>query len=219
MKKIMIIAGLLASLMLTACTAKSADNAGDDVTVPTKGAETEATTETNSEDTDSFFAQFKSTDFSFSSGAGAWVTSFEVDENGHFKGSYMDTDMGTPETDNAHIVRYCCDFEGDFAKPEKIDDYTYKTSIVNITFAQEPGTEEVKNDTRFVYTEPYGLDGGKDFYFYMEGKPLDSIDEEVLIWVQSAWLDTPNPDKDIKELPFTVFVNENQHFGFSSAEE
>ncbi|MCR5290865.1 MAG: hypothetical protein K6E51_12815, partial [Treponema sp.] len=81
MKKIMIIAVLLASLMLTACTGKPADNAGDDATAPTKGAPSEATTETKAEEEDSFFAQFESTDFSFSSGAGAWVTSFEVDEN------------------------------------------------------------------------------------------------------------------------------------------
>ena len=79
---------------------------------------------------------------------------------------------------------YYCDFTGSFGALERVDDYTYRTQVDHIEFANTPETEEIKDDIRYVYATAYGLDDAEDLYFYLPGKPVSDLPEAYVSWVQ-----------------------------------
>lgn len=156
--------------------------------------------------------KLKNLRFAFSSGAGAWGTTLMIREDGSFYGEYSDTDMGdTGEGYPAGTV-YLCDFTGQFTKPVKVNEYTFSMEIQELNFEKEPGTEEIREDTRYIYSKPYGLEDAKNILLYLPGAPLSELSEDFRSWV--GYYDLSGTEETV--LPFYALNNESLQQGFLS---
>jgi len=174
--------------------------------------------EEKTEDNDLFtYGKLKCINFWFGSGAGAWCTQMKVDSAGHFLGEYHDSNMGIYDDDYPNGEQYYCKFEGDFGPLEKVDDFTYKTSISHISYANTPDTQEIKDGILYYYTEPYGLEDATDIYFYLPGAQTSSISEDVLSWTRwqwGLWDDMKSSSFDSEVVPGVILANTNMGYGF-----
>lgn len=200
----MLMAVILAAGAFAGCGAKSAkkDDNSEEVTVETVdteagnteniGTENGATEHeieaTESETETSIFSKVKNYRFSFSSGAGAWCTELMILPDGSFSGLYNDSDMGDTGKDYPDGTRYHCDFHGKFTIPVAKDDHTYQFEIDSIQYDDKPGTEEIMDSVKYIYTDAYGLDGAKEIYLYLPDKPVADLPEEYLGWVNDLEL-------------------------------
>lgn len=99
------------------------------------------------------FAELQNYEFYFSSGVGAWATTMMINSDGSFAGEYYDSDMGVTGDGYPSGTQYYCAFQGQFAPPVKINEYTYSTQISAIRYENEVGTEEIKDGIRYIYTD------------------------------------------------------------------
>lgn len=152
--------------------------------------------------------------FVFSSGAGAWSTELEIREDGSFSGVYYDADMGDMGEKYPNGTYYYSRFRGYLEEPVKVNEYTYSTKIKEIQLQDKPGTEEIENGTKYVYSEAYGMNDAKKLYIYLPGVPIKDLPEEFIQWAYSS------VDKDAigEKLPFFGLYNEEPQLGFSSYE-
>lgn len=130
------------------------------------------------------YADLTGMEFYFSSGAGGWATTMTINADGTFSGNFHDSDMGDTGEQYPNGTLYYCDFDGSFGELERVDDYTYRTELKEIDFANTPETEEIKDDIRYVYATAYGLDDAEDLYFYLPGKPVSDLPGAYVSWVQ-----------------------------------
>lgn len=173
-----------------------------------------ASDETASEDADFTFADVSNLEFYFSSGAGGWGTSLKINADGSFKGSYHDSDMGDIGEGYPNGTLYWSVFKGNFSNPVKVDDYTYEFSMENIEYEDPVDTQEIKDETLYVYTSVYGLEDTDKFYMYLPGKKVDDFDSELMMWLGYYSED----DQNIDGLPFYAIHNVKQNYGFTSYE-
>ena len=124
-------------------------------------------------------------DFVFSSGAGGCSTDIVIDEDGSFVGLYHDSDMGIIGEGYPNGTLYICRFSGKFSNPEPTDTeniYSMKLLELNIDNRDKIGTEEIVDDTLYVYTEPYGFDDADEFLVYVPGVSMSEIPEVCRLW-------------------------------------
>ena len=55
-------------------------------------------------------------------------------------------------------------------------------TLEELTYEPEAGTEEIRDEILYVASEPYGLETGKEFLFYLPETPVQGLSEEFLIW-------------------------------------
>lgn len=125
-------------------------------------------------------------DFTFSSGAGGWSTDIVISEDGTFTGQYHDSDMGVTGEGYPNGTLYICGFSGKFSDLEPTDnDYTYRMKLeeLNIENADKIGTEEIVDETLYVYTTPYGFDDADEFLIHVPGAALSEMTEECRSWI------------------------------------
>ena len=120
-------------------------------------------------------------DFTFTSGVGGWATCITIKDDGSFKGEYHDSEMGDYGPKYPNGVVYLCNFSGKFSTPKKVGAYTYKVTLKSLTLKQEPVKYE--DGFKYIYSGPYGIEGGKTFYIYLPGKCLTKKDEAFRSWV------------------------------------
>lgn len=218
-----LLAGLIVSLIVYA---KHRDSSKKDTATPTD-ASTEAEAETESEepatastteaettteeaeeipeDIGFSYGKLQHTTFIFSSGAGAWETDLSVDADGNFSGMFHDSEMGDTGEGYPSGSIYFSEFSGRFGQLEKVDDYTYATTIESIEYVNEPGTEEIKDEMRYMYSEAYGLENAGRILFYLPGRPLDSFSE-----VERSWMNLYLMNNYGGKLPMVLLCNENE---------
>ena len=143
----------------------------------------------------------------FASGVGGWSTDIVLYPNGEFEGIYHDSDMGDTGAGYPNGTLYYCDFSGQFVDIERLDEYTYKMTLSDYTIAQETGTEEIIDEMKYVYSEPYGIYGGDVFYLYTPGYNVDELPEEYVGWVWGL--------ESKQKLPGYGLYNEAVEEGFS----
>ncbi len=180
----------------------------------TAAAETEAKKEETSDasvsdESAELFAELSKWNFEFSSGAGAWSTELKIEADGSFSGSYHDSDMGTTGDGYPNGTVYLCDFTGKFASAQKVNDYTYKTTLEKLETKEKDGKEELADGMKFIYSTPYGLADAQDVYIYVKGAPTDQLPQEYQDWVMF-------PLDGAKTLPFYGLYNEKEQLGFYS---
>lgn len=158
------------------------------------------------------FADLSNLEFWFGSGAGAWYTLLYVNEDGTFHGEYHDSDMGDTGEGYPNGTYYVSDFRGKFTEPEKVDDDTYMVKIENMVLEQDPGKEEIKDEMKYVYSEPYGLDNANEFLIYLPGIAVSDLPEGFKSWMTSYG------DEIGSTLPFYGLYNVNAEEGFSGQE-
>lgn len=177
--------------------------------------ETTTTPELDNESQAEFnFVDLSGWEFLFGSGVGAWGTTLRVEADGSFTGQYHDSDMGSNGDTYPNGTVYLCDFTGSFTEPERVNDYTYLVRIDNITLAEEPEREEITEGTRYIYSEPYGMEDAEEIWIYLPGAPIAELPEGYRSWVGYYNLDNA-PDTG---LPFYGLYNVNPQNGFSSSE-
>ena len=168
------------------------------------------------EKTENIFAEFKNLNFSFLSGAGGWSTEMTIAEDGAFEGVYHDSEMGSATESYPNGTYYYCSFRGKFSEPVKKEEHIYATTIENLSYDYEPGTEEIKDGIRYIYSEAYGLDDPKEILIYLPGMPIEELPEGYLSWVASNWRMDYEFTLHESELPFYGLYNVNAKQGFSS---
>lgn len=156
-------------------------------------------------------ADLRNQRFVFSSGAGAWGTTLMIREDGRFSGEYSDSDMGSTGEGYPNGTIYQCNFTGQFSKLVKVNEYTYSMVITELDLEREPGTEEIKEETLYVYSQPYGLEDAQNILIYLPGAPLSDLPEEFRGWV--GYYDLSATEETV--LPFYALNNESQQQGFS----
>ena len=172
--------------------------------------------ETTEESTFSY-ADLEKINFDFSSGAGGWGTYLYLNPDGSFRAEYHDSDMGDIADEYPNGTVYACVVEGQLGELEQVNEHTYKTEIMGMKYEFNTGEEEILDGVRYVYTEPYGLEDGRDFYFYLPGTPVADINQETISWAMMNCSLEYDPDTEQpkeQELPFYMFENANKHYGF-----
>ncbi len=167
-------------------------------------------TESGAQTAEFSFSDLSDLEFWFGSGAGAWRTVLYVGDNGSFQGQYTDSDTGSTGTDYPNGTCYNSEFTGTFTAPKKVDEYTYSVEIQDLTLSKEPDTEEIRDGIKYLYSEPYGLDGANELLFYLPGAPVKDLPESYLNWAR-GYGDTIG-----ETLPFYGLYNVGGDQGFSS---
>jgi hypothetical protein len=160
------------------------------------------------------FSELSKYHFVFSSGAGAWQTALNINEDGTFKGYFLDSNMGDIDEGYPIGMAYSSTFEGKFTTPNKVNDYTYSMSIESIKLEKEVGTEEIIDGIKYIYSEPYGLSDAKEIYIFTPQAPIKELPEGFRSWVGYMHLS----DLEDEYLPFYGLYNVETESGFSSYE-
>lgn len=184
-----------------AVSAVLGDEAADEENLDEKVSENEFT-----------FSDLKYVHFWFGSGAGGWRTVLAIEEEGSFSGEYSDSEMGSAGEDYPAGTTYHCEFSGKFTEPVKVNDYTYSMQIAEISYENEPGTEEIRDGQKYIYTEPYGLEDAENILIYLPGTLTKDIPEECAGWLTGSG----QFSMDEKEIPFYALNNEVHQEGFCS---
>lgn len=151
----------------------------------------------------------------FSSGAGAWGTELTLYPDGSFEGEYSDSDMGD-SGDGYDATHYSSVFTGRFINPVKINDMVYAFELESIFCEKPAGTEEIvswdggETHVREIYTDAYGLAGGKTFYLYVPGTPVSRLPEECVNWTYGVG----GLSEDKKALEAYGLYNADEQYGF-----
>lgn len=135
----------------------------------------------------------KSVEFSFLSGAGAWRTLMVLHTDGTFTGQYLDSEMGEMGESYPNGSAYISTFSGKFEKFEKINKYSYKMTLVNTKTEKTVGDEWIEDGIRYVASEPYGLEEGKDFILYLPETPINMVPTGFLTWWPYRYGQNENP--------------------------
>ncbi|MCM1261340.1 MAG: hypothetical protein NC313_01365 [Butyrivibrio sp.] len=160
------------------------------------------------------FADIADRTFYFSSGAGGWWTELNINADGSFEGVYSDLDMGDRSDSYPNGTLYLCEFSGMFGDVEKVGEYTYKIRLMSIEYAKTPEEEEIIDETRYIYSTAYGLDGSEEFYIYLPGIKMDELPESYREWVGIGYYSLEFDSWE--ELPYYGLYNINTGDGFSS---
>ncbi|WP_051594095.1 hypothetical protein [Butyrivibrio sp. AE3003] len=179
---------LVSSALLVACGEKNVEQAAVEsseaaIESTSEVAESVGSTSKAPED-GNIFAQMPK-NFTFASGAGAWATSLKLSEDGSFVGGYHDSDMGDSGDGYPNGTIYVCGFSGKFSDPEPTEYqniYSMKLQELNIDDKDKLNTEEIIDEVKYVYSEPYGLENADELLIYTPGAPLSEIPEECMSW-------------------------------------
>lgn len=232
MKKKIIALILTGSMVLSVCSCGNREPEAPDITINTEIEETqeseiskepqkEEMAEGSKEEQEETaqgkeeifdFVNFKNLEFCFSSGAGGWATLMTINADGSFSGIYFDGEMGVTGEEYPNGTMYQCNFSGQFTQPVKVNEYTYSMQIRELNYAEEAGSEEIKDGVRYCYSTVYGLDEAEDILIYLPGAPLAELSEEFRSWVGYYDLSYTTDT----ELPFYALNNEAVQCGFSS---
>ena len=192
---------LVSSALLVACGEKNVEQAAvesSDAAIESTSEVTESAGETSeTSEGGNIFSQMPK-DYTFASGAGAWATSLELSEDGSFVGDYHDSDMGDSGDGYPNGTIYVCGFSGKFSDPaptEYQNIYSMKLQELNIDDKEKLNTEEIIDEVKYVYSEPYGLENADELLIYAPGAPLSEIPEECMSWTSlSASVSDVVPD-------------------------
>lgn len=161
------------------------------------------------------YADLENYNFCFTSGVGSWSTELEVNEDGTFQGNYHDTDMGDSGEEYPNGTMYVSDFSGKFTDLEAVNNYTYIAQIEYIQCEEAPGTTEISDGMRIIYSEPYGMDHAENILFYTKGAPAAELSQGYLDWVRTL----PGTIDENGQLAFPGIYNEVAQEGFFSTEK
>ncbi len=217
MKKI-IVTALITGLALTACGQNEIEEIGisaEDGQASEEGSvedtvADDSVAQENTEDNqlDISFADLTQYEFTYSSGAGAWSSSFHIAKDGYFYGMYNDSDMGDTGEGYPDGTVYTSNFGGQFTNLIKVSDYIYEMTISDMTYDNTPGTEELADNMRYVYETAAGIPEAGQVTLYMPKAEVSSIDSEIYQYYLSQY------DSDATVLSNPVIVSSEKESGF-----
>lgn len=119
--------------------------------------------------------------FTFSSGAGGWSTDIVLHPDGTFSGTYHDNDMSGG--DGYDATMYICEFDGKFNNIKKADNDSYSMTLEYCNVKDTPDSTWIEDRIQYIASDPYGIDGGKNFTLYLPGTFVQSLPEMYVGWV------------------------------------
>lgn len=119
--------------------------------------------------------------FAFSSGAGGWSTDIVLHPDGTFSGTYHDNDMSGG--DGYDATMYICEFDGKFNNIKKADNDSYTMTLEYCNVKDTPDSTWIEDRIQYIASDPYGIDGGKNFTLYLPGTFVQSLPEMYVGWV------------------------------------
>ena len=126
-----------------------------------------------------------------------------------FSGEYHDSDMGDGGDDYPDGTVYLCNFSGKFTDIKQLDDHSYSLTLEELSSDYEQGKEWVEDGVRYVSSEPYGVEQGKDFILYLPDTPTDGLNEEFLSWWPGQYQEDQSDTLD-----FYGLYNVDMGYGF-----
>ena len=120
------------------------------------------------------------TSFIFASGVGGWSTVLNVHEDGSFDGEFRDSDMAITGQGFSKGSVYLCDFSGRFGEVEKVNGYTYSMKILDMEYDRAVGSEEIRDETKYIYSAAYGLEDADEILVYTPDAPVSELPDEVV---------------------------------------
>ena len=155
------------------------------------------------------FADLSDRQFEFSSGAGGWWEEFTIEKDGYFTGKFHDSDMGDTGEEYDGGTVYSSVYSGHFTELTKVNDYTYTMKLADISYKEAVDTTEIRDGTRYIYTESYCLGGTDTFTVYIKGTPVNEISESAYSWLAMA-------NQSDEELTMAAIVDEANGYGIYS---
>ena len=108
------------------------------------------------------FMQLQDQLFVYESGQGDWNTHLIMDGEGFFSGVYQDREKLDAGYAYPHGTVYYNRFSGRFSQPEEAEG-VLRFYIKELNLERSPGETEIRNNTRYIYWQPYGLEEGDAF--------------------------------------------------------
>ena len=134
-------------------------------------------------------------EFVFTSGSSAWATRIAINADGSFTGTFTDGELGETGPDYPNGTVYKSTFSGKFKNIKQIDYTIYSMTLDSYSLTYTPGTTWFEDGRRYVATEPYGIEGGKNFILYTDGTPIPEIPDDAWNWYHSGNTDGKFYDK------------------------
>ncbi|HFI0326994.1 TPA: G5 domain-containing protein [Streptococcus suis] len=134
--------------------------------------------------------------FTFSSGAGAWGTGLKLQSNGHFEGSFRDSNYGIQDEKSPNGQRFYSNFKGRFTNPELIGNNKYKMTLLELSY-DPVGKVEYKDGVKLESSYPYGVHNKdtydakekKEFILYLPGAKKSDLEEIVQLEARNSIID------------------------------
>ena len=130
-------------------------------------------------------------ELTFSSGAGAWRSTLNLNADGTFEGFYSDSNMGETGEGYPNGTVYTASFTGSFLPPEQVDEHSYRLQLDSLTLSRPAGEEWIKEGILYVAAGAFGLEDGHDFVFYTPDTPVSELDEDMLMWWPGSFITNP----------------------------
>lgn len=150
--------------------------------------------------------------YTFSSGAGGWMTYITVNADGSFSGDFHDNDY--TEEDGCEVQITLAQFTGRFESIKKVNDYTYSFKVKSLDYKKPIDTTEIVDEefgrTKYIYSTAYGLAEAKTVYLFTKGAPVNELPEEFVNWARYP-LALP---EGATTLPFKGLYNVDEQYGF-----
>ena len=192
-------------------SSESAAEAASAEPAPAEATAEAAGDSVKTEEADPLYADLEGLAFSFSSGVGAWQTLLQISPDGSFTGYFCDANMGEDSEIYKNGTIYECDFSGRLDAPARVDAYTYTTRIAELKYSKTTASGEdryIEDNTQYILTDPYGLQEGDTMEFYLAGKPLEELTDEMKMWGMFAI------PEDAESLTDYAIHNATQDLGF-----
>ena len=174
---------LLILCLLTGCSTQQPSPTPEKPETPSEMVPPEKKPE-ESHETSFAFADLDGLEFTYSSGAGAWITSFRIYPDGSFTGTFHDWNAD-PGPEHPDGTTNCNDFSGTLAPVKAVNDHTVSTQIETIHYTNDVGTEVIRDNMRYCYTEATGFESEilGEVQIFLPGAPVEQLPENFRYWV------------------------------------
>ncbi|MGN0779223.1 MAG: hypothetical protein ACI4MJ_08770 [Aristaeellaceae bacterium] len=131
----------------------------------------------------SSFPFTQTTQWVFSSGAGAWSTTMTLFADGTFTGYYSDWDAGDTDAGYPNGTHYESVFSGQFSNVTKVSDNEHRMVVTELSLDGQEGDIRLADGVRIMTQAPAGLSLGDAFSVYAAGTRQSAVPQEYFSWV------------------------------------
>lgn len=155
-------------------------------------------------------------EFIMASGASSSYTRLSLHPDGSFEGFHSDNENMAAE-EYPQGTRYYCEFTGRFDEITKIDEYSFSMRLAELNYGTERDKVWIQDEIRYIGSEPFGVEQGEAFRFYLPGVPLAELDEDFAKWSPDYYLwreDSIGRDESIDRMDVYGIYNVEGGYGF-----
>lgn len=201
-------------LVLFACSAcENVDNGGKDKEVETDGSKVieEVVEPVEVDEPEKMLLPLEDgVEFTLSNGAGGWMTTLVLDNEGGIYGNFHDNEYGETNEKYENGTQYWNEYWGFFENIEKVNDYSYKMVLKDVATSQPTDVEDIDEEEklRYVTTDKItGVIDDTEYILYLPDTPVLELPDEVITWLPEI-----TGDKDIIDCYILYSVSEEMAF-------